>query len=109
MNLQTTPIKDSKDLHIQSLPTTIPLLNYYSECPRKFTIAIIKIFIPRAFYISSSKAIFYKELSNIKQTFVNNNFPNKLVDQQIKLYLHNIHKNDNTIKNNNTNKITEIK
>ena len=56
------------------------------------------------FYISF-KTIFYKELTNIKQTLVNNNFSNKLVDQQIKLYLQNIHKNNNTINNNNANRI----
>ena len=60
--------------------------------------------IHRVFYISS-KTIFYKELTNIKQTLVNNNFPNKLVDQQIKLYFQNIHKNNNTTNNNNTNGI----
>ena len=47
--------------------------------------------------------IFYKELINMKQTLVNNNLPNKLVDQQINLYLHNIHKNNNTTSNNNMN------
>ena len=30
-------------------------------------------------------------------------FTNKLVDQQIKLYLHNIHKKHNNTNNNNTN------
>ena len=70
------------------------LLNYHSECPQKYKIAIIKNLIHRVFYISF-KTIFYKELTNnIKQTLVNNNFPNKLVDQQIKLYLHNIYKNN---------------
>ena len=50
---------------------------------------------------SSCKTIFYKELKSIKQTLINNNFPNKLIDQQIKQYLYNIHKNSN----NNTNRI----
>ena len=49
---------------------------------------IKKKIIHRAFYISLSKTIFYKELTNIKQTLVNNYFPNKLVDQQIILYLY---------------------
>ena len=49
--------------------------------------------------------IFYKELTNIKQILVDNNFLHKVVDQQIKLYLHNIHKNNNIINNNNTNRI----
>ena len=64
-----------------------------------------KILIHRAFYISLTKTIFYKGLTNKAQTLVNNNFPNKLVDQQIKLYLNNIHKNDNTANKNNTNRI----
>ena len=50
---------------------------------QKYKTEIIKNLIYGAFYISS-KTIFYKELTNIKQTLVNNNFPNKLVDQQIK-------------------------
>ena len=45
--------------------------------------------------------ISYKEFKNIKQTLVNNNFPNKLIDQQIKKYFRNIHKNSN----NNTNRM----
>ena len=49
--------------------------------------------------------MFYKEFTNIKQTLVNYNFSNKLVDQQIKLYLQNIHKNNNTTNNNNINRI----
>ena len=36
---------------------------------------------------------------------MNNNIPNKLVTQQIKLYLQNIHKNNSTTNNNNTNRI----
>ena len=49
--------------------------------------------------------MFNKELTNIKRTLVSKNFPNKLVDQQIKLYFHNIHKNNNPSNNNNTNRI----
>ena len=80
------------------------LLNYHSECSQKYKVAIIKNLIHRAFYISS---IFYKELTNIKQTLVNN-FSYKLIDQQLKLYLHNIHKNNNTTNNNNTNRIKQF-
>ena len=40
---------------------------------------------------------------------VYNNFPNKLVDQQIRLYLQNINKNDNTTNNTNRIYITETK
>ena len=74
-----------------SLDGHINVLNYHNESSRKYKIAIIKNLIHRAFYISS-ETIFYKKLTNVKQTLGNNNFPNKLVDQQIKLYLYNIHK-----------------
>ena len=47
----------------------------------------------------------YIYVKNIKQTLVDNNFPNKLIDQQINQYLHNIHKNSNNNSNNNTNRI----
>ena len=75
--------------------------------PPKYKITIItkNNLIHRTFYISSSKTIFYEELTNIKQSLVKSNFPNKLVYQQIKLYLPNIHKNNNTTNNNNTNRI----
>ena len=107
-------IINSLHLHIISLPTTIPpylptndnstLLNYHSECPPKYKIAIIKNLIHKAFYISF-KTIFYKKFTNIRQTLVNNNFPYKQVDQQIKLNLQNIHKNKYTTNNKNTNRI----
>ena len=44
-------------------------------------------------------SIFYKEFTNIKQTFFNRYLPNKQVDQQMKLYPHNIHKNNNITNN----------
>ena len=97
--------KFTKSLYKKPISDNSTLLNYHSECPPKYKIAIIKNLIHRAFYISASKIIFYKELTNIKQSLVNNNFPSKQGDQQVKLYLHNIHKNNNTINNNNTNRI----
>ena len=53
--------------------STLP--NYHRECPQKYKIAIIKNLIHRVFYISSSKTIFYQELTNIKQALVSNNVP----------------------------------
>ena len=38
----------------------------------------------------SSKAIFYKEIKNIKQTLINNGFPNNIVDEQIKRMIKNV-------------------
>ena len=72
------------------------LLNYRSECPEKYKIAVVKNFINRAKKISSSHQIFYKELSKIKQSLVNNGFPNYVVDRQIKLALSALPPNHNT-------------
>ena len=86
MYLLTPPIiTNSLYLHINK-PSheNSTLLNYHTEYPQKYKIVIIKKLIHRAFYISSFKTIFYKKLINIKLTQVNNNFPNKQVDQQIK-------------------------
>ena len=59
------------------------LLNYKSECPEHYKTAVIKNFIRKAKLISSSHNIFYKSLSNIKQTLINNGYPNNFVDKQI--------------------------
>ena len=69
--------------------------------PPKYKIALIKNLPHRAYHLFSTKTIFYKRLKNIKQTLVNNNFPNKLIDQQIKQYPYNIHKNSNNDNSNN--------
>ena len=45
-----------------------------------------------------------EELKNIKQTLVNDNFTNKLIDQQIKQYIPNIYKHSNN-SNKNTNRL----
>ena len=59
-------------------------LTYKSERPEQYEIAIIKNQIYRSKFTSSSKTIFYSEFKNIKQTHINNNFPNHIVVEQIK-------------------------
>ena len=73
-------------------PTSVnsPLLNYHSECPHRYKVAVIKSLINRAKNISSSYIIFMKELRNIKQVLINNEFPNYIVDTQIKIALANL-------------------
>ena len=97
-------ITNSQHLHIKKAYDNSTLLNYHNECPQKYKIAIIKNLIHKEFSISST-TIFYKELINIKQTLVNDNFHYKLIDQKIKLYLQNFNKNNNTTYNNNTKRI----
>ena len=45
---------------------------------------IIKTLISRAKLLSSSQTISLNELKNIKQTLINNGFPNYIVDTEIK-------------------------
>ena len=77
--------------------------NYKSECPEQHKTAMTKNLIYRAQLISSSKTIFYAELKNIKQTLINNDFPNHIVNEQIKRAMKNIKSNcngNNTTSNN---------
>ena len=78
-------------------PTSINscIINYKSECSAQYKKAIIKNLINRA-KLTSSKTIFFSELKNIKQTLLNNEFPNYFVDEQIRKTLHNIYHNENT-------------
>ena len=66
-------------------------LNFKSECPFRYKKAIINNLISCAKLISSSKAIFYKEVENIKQALINNGFPNNIVDEQIKRMIKNVY------------------
>ena len=50
-------------------------------------ITIIKSLLNRTKQISSSYKIFHNELRNIRQTLINNGFPNYKVDEQIKLII----------------------
>lgn len=49
------------------------LLNYKSDCPHRYKIAVIKNRIYQAKNFFSGT--FYKELGNRKETLINNNFP----------------------------------
>ena len=65
-------------------------LNFKSECPFRYKKGIINNLIFRAKLISSPKTIFYKEIENIKQALINNEFPNYIVDEQIKRMIKNV-------------------
>ena len=98
MYLQTpTIITNSLYLYIKSLPATIPL---YLTTTVKFS-KIIK-----CKKLNSERILHLLIEDNILQrTYQHNNFPNKLVNQQINLYLQNINKNNNPTNINNTDRI----
>ena len=57
--------------------------SFQRECPFHYKKTIIKTLISRAKLLSSSRTIFLDELKNIKQTLINNGFPNYIVDTKI--------------------------
>ena len=68
-------------------------LNFKRACRFRYKKAIINLLISCAKLISFSKTIFFKEIKNIKQTLINNGFPNYIVDEQIKCIIKNKHCN----------------
>ena len=69
-------------------------LNFEGECPFRCRGAIVHSLMSRAKLISSSKAVFYKEVENIKQALINNGFPNYIVDEQIKRVVGSVNQRD---------------
>ena len=52
-----------------------------------FYMSIIKTLFSRAKLLSSSQTIFLNKLKDIKQSFINNGFPNYIVDTEIKHFI----------------------
>ena len=92
-------------LYIKNISNYSCILNYKSEFPHRYKITVIKNLLNCPKQISSSNEIFYNELQNIKQTLINNRFPNYFVEKQIKLTINDKNKiNDKSYvtQNNNT-------
>ena len=62
-------------------------LNFQSKCLFRYKRTIIKTLISRAKLLSSSQTNFLYQLKNIKQTLINNGFPNYIVDTEIKQFI----------------------
>ena len=71
------------------MPTNINpcTLNFQSECPFHYKRTSIKSLISRAKLLSSFWTIFLNKLENIKQTIINNGFPNYIVYSEIKQFI----------------------
>ena len=68
--------------NIDRFPTSILI-----PVPFHYKRTIIKTLNSRAKQLSSSRIIFLNELKNIKQTFINNAFPNNIIDAKIKHFI----------------------
>ena len=80
-------------------------LNYFSICPERYKISVIKNFLHRAYSVCSTWHLFDIELNRIKQILVNNNFPNYLVDKTIQKFVNNKTKIKNKTNNTTVNDI----
>ena len=62
-------------------------LNFKSICPAKYKEAVVKTLLHRAFNISSTWEAFHNEITSKKQLLVNDEYPIKLIDEQISNFL----------------------
>ena len=76
-------------------------LNNKSECPDKYKLSVINNYLNRAYKISDSWSNFHHEVLHIKQVLVNNNYPNALVDTQLKKFLDRKLSNENNMQSKN--------
>ena len=58
-----------------------------SCCTEKYKTSVINNYINRAFKVTNNWEDFHEEIKNIKQTLVNNNYSNNMIDSQIKTFL----------------------
>ena len=74
-------------------------LNLHCECIFRYKRTIIKTLISRSKLLYSPWTIFLNERKNIKQTLINNGFPNYIVEKEIKHFINKIeqHNIDNTL------------
>lgn len=89
-NFNTSLFKNKK----KNTTTNTFLPNYKSECPHRYKIVVIVVMNYQSKVICSLDILFYKEFSNTKQTLINNNFHEHVVDEEIKLALTRFRKNN---------------
>ena len=74
-------------------------LNYNSECPDKYKLSVINNYLNRAYRISDTWQKFHQEIAHIRQTLVNNNYPNTVFDNQLRNFLEKKQSKEEPLKN----------
>lgn len=79
--------------------------NFTGEFPDRYEIVVIKDFLRIAHENVSSCPLFFKEQNNVKQTLINNGFPNYTIDHESILFLSGVNNTnpEHTDNNNNIN------
>ena len=93
--LTDLPLPHIKNLLIVPLAPSVSIVSTRPIKREK----IIKILISRTKLLSSSRTIVLNELNNIKHTFINNGFPDYIVDTEIKHFINKTEQHiiDNTL------------
>ena len=102
LDISVSRNKDNVFTTVYRKPTdTGACLNYDSCCPQRYKIGVIKNFLHRAYSVCSSWKAFTVEIERITQLLVNNNFPNKVINQTVQQFLDNKFKNNSGHNNRN--------
>ena len=71
-------------------------LNYNSFCTDQYKVSVINSYLNRAYKTSTTWNDFNAEINHIKQTLINNNYPNTIVDNHINKFINNKFQQNNS-------------
>ena len=69
----------------------------HSECPLRYKIATVQAMMHRTYKKASNFIIFHQQISHLKQTFINNSYPNRTFDKILPNYLNRIYTTPNPL------------
>ena len=88
LDIEVTSTQDGFNTKVYHKPTDYgKFLNASSECPDKYKRSVITNLINRAYRYNRNWEDFHSEINIIKQTLVNNNYSNLMIDNEIRKYL----------------------
>ena len=85
-------------------------INFKSLCPERYKIGVIKTLLYRGYHVSNDWQTFHLEIERIKQLLTNNNFPMKLIEERVAIFLDSVikPKNSHTTENQSYNRESVI-
>ena len=62
-------------------------LNYLSIAPEMYKLGVIRTFLHRAYNVCSTWTAFHSEITRIHQLLANNNYPQRIIEREINIFL----------------------
>lgn len=88
LDVQVTRRENKVDTAVYTKPTNNgQCLNYYSIAPDRYKTGLIRTLLHRGYIVSSSWENFNTEINRLKQVLVNNNYPMKLIEEEINKFI----------------------